>query len=68
MNTPEQQKPEAHTSTWSVWRQDDHGNTFLVSPGHTEAEALQKVEYFKAKGHKQMYWAKQACAHRDLKD
>jgi hypothetical protein len=43
---------------WSVWRQDDHGNVFLVSSGHTEAEALREVRGLEKKGHKQLYWAK----------
>lgn len=43
---------------WSVWRQDDHGNVFLVSSGHTGAEALREVRYLEKKGHKQLYWAK----------
>ena len=41
---------------WSVWRQDDNGNRFLISTGHTRAEAQRICEMFEAKGHKQTYW------------
>lgn len=44
---------------WSLWRQDDNGNVFMVSSGHTETEVLRLVREFEAKGHKQTYWAKE---------
>lgn len=44
---------------WSVWRQDDNGNVFLVKNGLTEIDALRLVREFEAKGHKQSYWAKE---------
>lgn len=44
---------------WSVWRQDDHGNTFEVRRHLTHAEALHLVAEFEARGHKQSYWAEQ---------
>jgi hypothetical protein len=46
--------------TWSVWRQDDNGNVFMVKSGLTEAEALRLVAEYEAKGHKQTYWAKES--------
>ncbi|MCK6537531.1 MAG: hypothetical protein L6Q84_31560 [Polyangiaceae bacterium] len=44
------------TESWSLWRQDDNGNSFMISAGHSreEAEAL-RAEY-ESRGHKQMYW------------
>ncbi len=41
---------------WSVWRQDDNGNRFLVESGLTEANALKLARGFEALGHKQMFW------------
>jgi hypothetical protein len=43
--------------TWKVFRQDDHGNRFEMSSGHTREEAEQLVADFEARGHKQHYWA-----------
>jgi lactoylglutathione lyase len=42
--------------SWSIWRQDDNGNRFLVSSGHARAEAERVAAEFEARGHKQMYW------------
>ena len=44
---------------YSVWRQDDHGNVFLVKGRLTETEALQLVRELENKGHKQTYWVKE---------
>ncbi len=41
---------------WELWRQDDNGNRFLVSAGHTRSEAEQLARHFEERGHKQMYW------------
>ncbi len=52
--------PEGMTTpdeAWSVWRQDDIGNTFLVRTGLTEPEALSLVGQLEEEGHKQTYWA-----------
>jgi hypothetical protein len=50
---------ENNKSDWSVWRQDDNGNVFLVKYGLTEQEALKLVRELERKGHKQTYWAKE---------
>ena len=42
--------------TWSVWRQDDHGNRFEVRQGLSKEDALRLVAEFEARGHKQSYW------------
>ena len=42
--------------TWSVWRQDDNGNRFIVTSGHERAKAEQIALELEARGHKQMYW------------
>jgi uncharacterized protein (DUF1330 family) len=44
---------------YSVWRQDDHGNVFLVKDRLTETEAFRLVREFENKGHKQTYWVKE---------
>jgi hypothetical protein len=46
------------SDSWSVWRQDDNGNHFLVQDGLGYDEAKSTVESFTAKGHKQYYWLK----------
>ena len=47
----------ANRGVWNVWRQDDNGNRFVISGGHSQAEAEQICADFEARGHKQMYWA-----------
>lgn len=41
--------------TWAVWRQDDNGNRFRISGGHTHEEADRRRAEFEARGHKQLY-------------
>ncbi len=41
---------------WAVWRQDDNGNRFLISAGHSRGKAEKIAQEFEARGHKQMYW------------
>jgi hypothetical protein len=43
--------------TWTVYRQDDNGNRFVVEKGLSKEEAGRVVETFEARGHKQLYWA-----------
>lgn len=42
--------------TWAVWRQDDNGNAFRISGGHSAADAERICAEFEARGHKQHYW------------
>lgn len=44
---------------WSVWRQGDDGNKFMVETGLLEEIAKQMVIDFESHGHKQLYWASQ---------
>jgi hypothetical protein len=37
---------------WSVWRQDENANRFLVKGGLTEPDALLLVREYEQKGHK----------------
>ena len=50
---------ETSDPSWSVWRQDDNGNVFLVGSGLTEVDALMLVRDYERKGHKQRYWVKE---------
>ena len=43
------------TETWTVYRQDDHGNRFVVKSGLGQAQAEQLAREFESRGHKQMY-------------
>ena len=45
------------TDTWTVFRQDDNGNRFVVEEHVSREEAQRLVEKFEARGHKQLYWA-----------
>jgi len=47
---------EASQASWAVWRQDDNGNRFLISSGHTRADAERLSAEFEQRGHEQMYW------------
>ncbi|WP_417392129.1 hypothetical protein [Gimesia sp.] len=51
---------ERRQNTWSVWRQGDDGNRFLIEAGLSEDVAKQKVAEFELHGHKQLYWATQS--------
>ena len=50
---------EKYEPIWSVWRQDDNGNVFLVKDRLTESDALRMVRDYEGKGHKQTFWAKE---------
>jgi hypothetical protein len=45
--------------SWSVWRQDDNGNLFMVRGGLTEQAALTLLRSLEREGHKQTYWVKE---------
>lgn len=42
--------------SWAVWRQDDSGQTYLVTANLTADAAQAMVAEFEARGHKQTYW------------
>jgi hypothetical protein len=44
-------------ATWTVHRQDDNGNRFVVRTGLSREEAERLVAELEALGHKQLYWA-----------
>ena len=41
---------------WSLWRQDDHGNRFLIKEFSDREEAEKSMKHYESKGHKQIYW------------
>jgi len=43
---------------WTVWRQDDIGNQFIVESGLSYERAQSLVLEFEKKGHKQFYWCR----------
>jgi hypothetical protein len=45
----------SRAARWRVWRQDEHGNRFEVSRGHSEEEARRRAAELERRGHKQWY-------------
>ncbi|MBL7500624.1 hypothetical protein I6A84_27645 [Frankia sp. CNm7] len=41
---------------WTVWRQDDNGNRYVVSRHDARPEADRVAETMESRGHKQTYW------------
>ncbi|GIH07572.1 hypothetical protein Rhe02_56390 [Rhizocola hellebori] len=41
---------------WTVWRQDDNGNRYIVAHHAEQAVALTQAAEMEARGHKQLYW------------
>lgn len=41
---------------YTVYRQDDNGNRFVMQAGLSLEEAERIVRTFEARGHKQLYW------------
>jgi len=48
--------PKKQTGLWTVWRQDDNGNKFMVEGNLTEDNAKQLAHDLESTGHKQTYW------------
>jgi hypothetical protein len=49
--------PERPPMTWTVHRQDDNGNRFVVETGLSSEEAERLVALLESRGHKQLYWS-----------
>jgi hypothetical protein len=43
--------------TWVVYRQDDHGNRFVVASDLSREAAEHLIALYEQRGHKQHYWA-----------
>lgn len=41
---------------WTVWRQDDNGNRFVVAHHSDRSAADSQAAEMEARGHKQTYW------------
>jgi len=48
--------PNFETAKYSVWRQDDNGNKYLVEDNLSEENANVLVQKLEDTGHKQTYW------------
>ena len=62
LSTPESSASRDSPAGWSVWRQDDNGNRFVVELGLSRAAAEQLAAHLEATGHKQLYWVE--CVDR----
>lgn len=51
------EKKSSKKEKWTVWRQDDNGNKFMVAENLSQEEAANTTEMFGSKAHKQIYWA-----------
>ena len=56
MNGPQDDASMGLDKTWSVHRQDDNGNRFVVQTGLSRAEAEKLAAELESRGHKQVYW------------
>ena len=52
-------KTSTNKDAWSVWRQGDDGNAFLVASGLSQSDADAMVCDLELHKHKQLYWASQ---------
>jgi hypothetical protein len=50
---------------WELWRQDDHGNEFLIQRFDDRASAEAARDEFIARGHHQHYWVRAPDADAD---
>ena len=44
---------------WQLWRQDEHGNAFLIREFDDRASAERARDEFISRGHHQHYWIKE---------
>ena len=56
VSTPTMLRFAAPAQPWSVHRQDDNGNRFVVHSGLSQDDALGQVADFESRHHKQTYW------------
>ena len=53
---PDRSEEDITQEDWTVWRQDDNANVFMMQSGLTHAQAQSLVAEYEARGHKQHYW------------
>ena len=58
--------PQPDDAAWSVWRQDDNGNQFLVESGLDQESAQELMETYEKRAHKQVYWISQSPPPPDV--
>ena len=46
----------AANTQYVLWRQDDHGNVFVVNRFHSRQQADRECQRYQRRGHKQHYW------------
>jgi hypothetical protein len=51
---------ESPPESWTVWRQDDYGNQFVVDVLASERTARCLADLYEARAHKQSYWVERA--------
>ena len=49
-------QPDADSPQWTVWRQDDNGNRYVVAHHSDRGAADRQAAELEARGHKQIYW------------
>lgn len=55
MNSPNS-RPVPQNNHWTVYRQDDNGNVFVVRQNLSKEEAQRLAAELESHGHKQLYW------------
>ena len=55
-------RPSGSSELWTVYRQDDNGNVFVVKDNVTREEAERLVALYESRGHKQSYSAQPKSA------
>lgn len=45
---------------WTVWRQDDNGNRYIVAHHVEQTVAVAQAAEMEARGHKQIYWVERS--------
>ncbi len=49
---------KADQNLFTLYRQDDNGNIFVIQKSLSREKAMQMMKELEARGHKQMYWIK----------
>lgn len=54
--SPVENDDEVDRPQWTVWRQDDNGNQFVVAHHVDRGQAETQATEMESRGHKQTYW------------
>jgi hypothetical protein len=55
-------RTDSPPESWTVWRQDDYGNRFVVDVLASERTARCLAETYEARAHKQSYWVERSSS------